>query len=328
MKSIVAVTGAGGFIGHHLVRALKKRGFFVRGIDIKKPEFSTSEADEFWFGDLRDKETARRLLEDVDQIYALAADVGGVGHLSRWNYEIIKNNLEINLNTLQAALLEGKRRRLLLASSACVYPQYLQSSENPEPLREERVHSEAADPEGSYGWEKLIAEKMLLHAAEEKGADVRIPRFQNIYGPEETFQGGREKVIGALCRKVALADDGGEIEIWGDGEQRRSFCYVEDCAEAIIELMDSHYNSPLNISGDGNISINEIAKLLAEISGKRLTFKHVPGPQGVRGRYADNTKRKKVLQWTPKVDFKNGLARTYSWVESQILNNPSTIKGF
>jgi len=319
MKNLVAVTGAGGFIGHWLVRALKQRGNYVIGIDIKKPEFSPTEADEFWFGDLRDKETAKRLLKDVDQVYALAADVGGVGHLSRWNYEILKNNLEIDSNTLQA-VLEGKPKRILFTSSACVYPQYLQNKEGDHTLlKEEQTHP--ADPEGSYGWEKLIMEQMLMHAAEEKGADVRISRFQNVYGPEETFQGGREKVIGALCRKVVLAEDHGEIDIWGDGEQRRSFCYVEDCVNAIIELMESHYTSPLNICGDSNVSIDEVAQSLAIISKKNLFLNHIQGPQGVRGRYPDNSRRKKILKWEPKIGFEEGLARTYSWVESQIMNN-------
>lgn len=315
MSKLVAVTGAGGFIGHWLVRALKQKGYFVRGVDIKKPEFSKTDADEFWFGDLRYREMAKRLLSDADEVYALAADVGGVGHLCRWNYEILKNNLEIDSNTLQA-ILRGSSKRILFTSSACVYPQYKQNQGTPVFLKEEDTRP--ADPEGSYGLEKFVAEEMLMHAAADKGAEVRISRFQNVYGPEEVFQGGKEKVVGALCRKVALAKDGGEIEIWGDGEQRRSFCYVEDCVNGIIELMESDYKLPLNISGDNNVSINEVAQMLARISGKNLSFKHISGPQGVRARYADNTKRKSVLRWEPQVDFYDGLTRTYKWVEAQL----------
>lgn len=306
----VAVTGAGGFIGHHLVRALKKKGYWVRGIDIKKPEFSPSDADEFWFADLRDREVARKVLKDVEAIYALAADVGGVGHLSRWNYEIIKNNLEINTNTLQAAL--DINARLLFTSSACVYPLYRQKLDLPEALKEEDV--DPADPEGAYGWEKLTTEKMLLHAAQDKGAQIRIARFQNVYGPEETYAGGKEKVIGALCRKVASASNEGVIEVWGDGKQIRSFCYIDDCTEGLIELMESEYALPLNVSGDESISIQEVAQHLIMLSGKKVTIKNIPGPVGVRGRQADNTKRKQILKWAPRVSLFEGLAQTYYWV--------------
>ncbi len=316
MKKI-AVTGAGGFIGHHLVRALKRKGFWVRGIDIKKPEFSQSEADEFWFADLRDKDVAIKILQDIDEVYALAADVGGVGHLSRWNYEIIKNNLEIDTNTLQG-VLASKGKKVLFTSSACVYPIYKQSTTDVAPLKEEEAYP--ADPEGAYGWEKLITERMLLHAAEERDCQVRISRFQNVYGPEETFEGGKEKVIGALCRKMALAQKNGEIEIWGDGKQTRSFCYVEDCVEGLIDLMNSNFSQPLNISGDGDISINDVANLLSKISTKNVSLKHIEGPQGVRGRQSDNSKRREVLKWTPKVPLEAGLTKTYLWVESQIKN--------
>jgi len=314
MKKI-AVTGAGGFIGHYLVRALKKKGYWVRAIDIKKPEFSNSEADEFWFIDLREREITKKIFEDIDEVYALASDVGGVGHLSRWNYEIIKNNLEIDSNTLQG-IIGSKGKKILFVSSACVYPLYKQNINPIVALKEDDAIP--AEPEGAYGWGKLITELMLLHAAQDKNIDIRIARFQNIYGPEEVFQGGREKSIGALCRKVAMAEKNGEIEIWGDGEQRRSYCYVEDCVEALIELMESNYIKPLNISTDGDISIKEVAEMINSISGKNLKFKHVSGPVGVRRRMADNTKRKEILKWQPKTDFRSGLARTYFWVESQI----------
>ena len=314
----VAVTGAGGFIGHHLVRALKKKGYWVRAIDIKKPLFSESEADEFWFADLRNKEVALKIFEDIDEVYALASDVGGVGHLSRWNYEIIKNNLEIDTNTLQG-VLKSKGKKMLYTSSACVYPVYKQNSAENVLLKEEEAIP--ADPEGAYGWEKLVAERMLLHAAEDEGCNVRIVRFQNIYGPEEIYEGGREKSIGALCRKFAKAEKNGEVEIWGDGNQRRSFCYVEDAVQGMIEVMEGDYSNPLNISVDGDISINEIADLLNNISKKNVRLKHIEGPVGVRGRQSDNTRRKEVLKWQPTTDFKTGLEKTYKWVESQIKND-------
>lgn len=318
MTKRIAVTGAGGFIGHHLVRELKRRGHWVRGIDIKKPEFSTSDADEFWFADLRDKDVAIKVLRDIDEVYALASDVGGVGHLSRWNYEIINNNMQIDLHTLQG-VAQSKGRKILYVSSACVYPVYLQNKEDLDPLKEEQVMP--ADPEGAYGWEKLIAERMLLHAAEDNGLDIRIVRFQNIYGPEEIFQGGREKVIGALCRKVAMAENNSEIEIWGDGNQKRSFTYVSDAVDALIEVMNSDYKRPLNISNDENISVNEVAEHLIRISGKEIRLKHIEGPVGVRGRFADNTLRKTLLKWSPQTNFSSGLAKTYVWVDEQIRKN-------
>lgn len=313
----IAVTGAGGFIGHYLVRALKKKGYWVRAIDVKKPEFSSSEADEFWFADLRDREVAKKMFEDIDEVYALASDVGGVGHLSRWNYEIIKNNLEIDSNTLQG-VINSKGKKILFVSSACVYPLYKQNNNLITPLKEEDAIP--AEPEGAYGWAKLITELMLIHAAQDKGMDIRIARFQNVYGPEEVFQGGREKVIGALCRKVALAEKNGEIEIWGNGEQRRSFCFAEEGVEALIQLMESNYSKPLNISGDGDVSIREVAEMLNSISGKNLRLKYIPGPIGVKARLSDNAKRKEILTWEPKVDFRSGLAKTYFWVESELRN--------
>jgi len=261
----VAVTGAGGFIGHHLVRALKNKGYWVRGIDIKKPLFSESEADEFILTDLREKVYFQKLFEDIDEIYSLASDVGGVGHLSRWNYEIIHNNLEIDLNTLRLAL-NSKGKKILYVSSACVYPIYKQNIQEIVLLKEEDAIP--ADPEGAYGWEKLVSERMFIHAAQDKGINIRIARPQNVYGPEEIFEGGREKVIGALCRKVALAEKDGEIEVWGDGKQRRSFCYVKDLVEGLIELMNSNNSEPLNISSDEDISIEELVHLLNKISEK------------------------------------------------------------
>ncbi|MBM3230101.1 NAD-dependent epimerase/dehydratase family protein [Candidatus Pacearchaeota archaeon] len=314
MKKI-AVTGAGGFIGHHLVRALKKRGMWVRGLDIKKPLFSDSEADEFWFVDLRNREVALKIFEDIDEIYALGSDVGGVGHLSRWNYEIIKNNLEIDTNTFQGAL-KSKGKKILYVSSACVYPLHRQDSDKIQPLKEEEAIP--ANPEGAYGWEKLISEQMLTHASKDAGCEVRIARFQNIYGPEEIFDGGREKVIGALCRKVAMAELNDEVEIWGDGQQRRSFCYVEDAVEGLIELMNSNYSEPLNLSDDGDISIGEVFNFLNILSGKNLKLKNIPGPTGVKGRQSDNEKRKAILKWAPKTDLKSGLAKTYFWVDATI----------
>ncbi|MSS74659.1 NAD-dependent epimerase/dehydratase family protein [Candidatus Pacearchaeota archaeon] len=311
----VAVTGAGGFIGHHLVNALKKKGHWVRGIDIKNPEFTKSEADEFWFADLRNKDMALKLLTEMDEVYALAADVGGVGHLSRWNYEIIKNNLEIDTNTIEA-VLKSKGKKILYTSSACVYPLYKQKTNNPLPLKEEDAMP--ADPEGAYGWEKLTAEQILEHASRDHGLQIRIARFQNVYGPEETFEGGREKVVGALCRKIAIAKEGESIEVWGDGLQKRSFCYVDDCVISLIELMESSYSKPLNVSIDKTITINNLTKLIIKSSGKKLKIKNISGPEGVRGRMPDVSMRKKVLKYIPKTSIQKGLNNVYLWVESEI----------
>jgi GDP-D-mannose 3',5'-epimerase len=313
----VAVTGAGGFIGHHLVTALKHHGAWVRGIDLKHPEFSRTDADEFLIRDLRRWEACLEATADVDQVYALAADMGGMGFISSHHAQILHNNLLISTHTLDAARQNGVSR-YLSTSSACVYPEYRQTSTDVQPLREEDAYP--AQPQDAYGWEKLITERLCIHYGEEYGISTRIVRFHNIFGPLGTWNGGREKAPAALCRKVAMAKLTGatEIEIWGDGEQTRSFCYIEDCVEGLQRLMDSPHCEPLNLGQDRLISINALADLVARVAGITIEKRHVPGPQGVRGRNSDNTRLREVLGWEPQISLEEGMARTYRWIEAQV----------
>jgi GDP-D-mannose 3',5'-epimerase len=312
----VLVTGAGGFIGHHLVTYLKERGYWVRGVDLKEPEYTPIDADEFQIGDLRRRETAIEAVEGVDQVFALAADMGGMGFISSHHAEILHNNALINLHTLEAARTAGVTR-YLYSSSACIYPDYLQTKTDVRPLREEDAYP--ADPQDAYGWEKLITEKLCQYYASDYGMTTRIVRFHNIFGPLGTWDGGREKAPAALCRKIAMVEDGGEIEIWGDGEQTRSFCYIDDCVEGIYRLMQSDYGEPLNLGTDRMVSINELARIILDISGKRdIAVRHVEGPQGVRGRNSDNTRLREVLGWEPAISLEDGLATTYRWIDAQV----------
>jgi nucleoside-diphosphate-sugar epimerase len=312
----VLVTGAGGFIGHHLVTYLKQRGYWVRGVDIKYPEYTDVDADEFEILDLRRWENCLRATEGVDHVYALAADMGGMGFISSHHAEILHNNALINLHTLEAARENGVRR-YLYSSSACIYPEYLQTDADVKPLREEDAYP--AQPQDAYGWEKLITEKLCEYYASDYGMETRIVRFHNIYGPNGTWDGGREKAPAALCRKVASVEDGGTIEIWGDGEQTRSFCHIDDCVEGIYRLMQSDYREPLNLGRDEMISINDLARLIVDISGKRdIELRHVEGPQGVRGRNSDNTRLREVLGWEPGIGLREGLEPTYAWIDQQV----------
>jgi GDP-D-mannose 3',5'-epimerase len=312
----VLVTGAGGFIGHHLVTFLKERGHWVRGVDIKYPEYSEVDADEFELLDLRRWENCLQATEGVDQVYALAADMGGMGFISKNHGTILHNNSLIDLHTLQACR-ENEVSRLLYTSSACVYPDHLQLDTEVTPLKEEDAYP--ADPQDAYGWEKLMSERACHYYADEFGIQTRIVRFHNIYGPYGTYDGGREKAPAALCRKVALATPGGEIEIWGDGEQTRSFCYIDDCLEGIYRIMQSDHSAPLNLGTDRLVSINELARIIIEIAGKPgLSLRHVDGPQGVRGRNSDNTRLREVLEWEPKIDLEEGLMPTYAWIEEMV----------
>jgi nucleoside-diphosphate-sugar epimerase len=309
----VLVTGAGGFIGHHLVTYLKELGHWVRGVDSKYPEYTEVDADEFEILDLRDREDCLRATDGIDHVYALAADMGGMGFISQNHATILRNNSLIDLHTLEASRLNGVSR-LLYTSSACVYPDHLQLETEVTPLREEDAYP--ADPQDAYGWEKLMSERACLYYAEEFGMDTRIVRFHNVYGPYGTFDGGREKAPAALCRKVAEASPGGDIEIWGDGEQTRSFCYIDDCVEGIYRLMQSDYREPLNLGTDRLVSINDLARMIIEISGKPgLSIRHVDGPQGVRGRNSDNTRLRQVLGWEPHTPLEEGLVPTYRWIE-------------
>lgn len=312
----VLVTGAGGFIGHHLVTHLKAMGHWVRGVDLKYPEFTDVDADEFEILDLRRREDALVATRGVDDVYALAADMGGMGFISSNHATILRNNSLINLNTIEAARINGVSR-YLYSSSACVYPEHLQAEADIAPLKEEDAYP--ANPQDAYGWEKLISERLCLYYREEFGLETRIVRFHNIYGPCGTYDGGREKVPAALCRKVALAEPGDAIEIWGDGEQTRSFCYIDDCVEGIVRIMESDHAEPLNLGTDRMVTINELARIVIEVSGKRdLTLRHVDGPQGVRGRNSDNSLLRKVLGWEPTTSLEDGIRQTYAWVEKQV----------
>ncbi len=312
----VLVTGAGGFIGHHLVSDLRERGYWVRGVDIKEPEFTDIDADEFKTLDLRRWEACLEATKGVDHVYALAADMGGMGFISANHSTILHNNALINLHTLEAARENGVSK-YLYTSSACIYPEYLQENADVTPLKEEDAYPAA--PQDAYGWEKLVSEIAAHYYHLDYGIDVRVVRFHNIYGPYGTWTGGREKAPAALCRKVAEVDDGGTIEIWGDGEQTRSFCHVEDTVEGIVRLMMSGYNEPLNLGRDRMVTINELAQIIIDISGKRgINLKHVDGPQGVRGRNSDNTKLREVLDWEPTTALEEGLVGTYRWIEKQV----------
>jgi GDP-D-mannose 3', 5'-epimerase len=312
----VLVTGAGGFIGHHLVTALKQRGYWVRGADLHVPEYTETDADEFELRDLRRFDECLLATRGIDRVYALAADMGGMGFISANHATILRNNALINIHTLEAARMNGVSR-YLFSSSACVYPDHLQAEADVVPLREEDAYP--ASPQDAYGWEKLVAERLCEAYTGEFGLDTRIVRFHNIYGPNGTYCGGREKVPAALCRKVALTEPGGEIEIWGDGEQTRSFCYVDDCVEGICRLMESDYREPLNLGSEEMITINQLAHLILEIAGKdAVTLRHVTGPQGVRGRNSDNHRLRDVLGWQPTVPLRDGLEPTYRWIEKQV----------
>ena len=310
------VTGAGGFIGHHMVTYLKERGYWVRGVDLKHPDYTPVDADEFELRDLRMREECLAATRDVDQVYALAADMGGMGFISENHATILHNNALINLHTIEAARRNGVSR-YLFSSSACIYPEYLQTEANVTPLREEDAFP--AQPQDAYGWEKLVSEMLCRYYADEHGMETRVVRFHNIFGPYGTYDGGREKAPAALCRKVAQAESGGAIEMWGDGEQTRSFCYIDDCVEGIYRLMHSDHRTPINLGTDRMVTINELAKMIIEISGKPgISIRHIDGPQGVRGRNSDNTRLREVLGWEPQTTLEEGLQMTYRWIEQQV----------
>ncbi len=313
----VLVTGAGGFIGHHLTTYLKAQGYWVRGVDIKRPEYIKTEADEFEVLDLMRWDNCLQATRGIDHVYALAADMGGMGFISAHHAEILCHNSLINLHTMEAARVNGINR-YLYTSSACVYPESRQMSADVTPLREEDAYP--AEPQDAYGWEKLITERLCTHYRQDYGIETRIVRFHNIFGPLGTWEGGREKVPAALCRKVATAKLTGDptVDIWGDGEQTRSFCYIDDCVTGIYKLMMSDYTEPLNLGQDRMVSINQLADMVAEVAGVQIEKKHVPGPQGVRGRNSDNTRLREVLGWEPEIDLEEGLARTYPWIEEQL----------
>jgi len=313
----VLVTGAGGFIGSHLTAYLKKKGYWVRGVDLKHPEFVPTDADEFEILDLRRWENCVRATENVDQVFALAADMGGMGFISCHHAQILYNNSLINLHTLEAARESGVKR-YLYTSSACIYPEHLQTDVNVTPLKEDDAYP--AYPQDAYGWEKLVSERLCMHYMEDYGIETRTVRFHNIFGENGTWEGGREKAPAALCRKIAIAKLTGnhEIDIWGDGEQTRSFCYIDDCVEGIYRLMQSDFAEPLNLGQDRMVTINELADIIADAAGISVIKNHVDGPQGVRGRNSDNSRLREVLGWEPAISLEEGLAKTYSWIESEV----------
>lgn len=312
----VLVTGAGGFIGHHLVKALKADGYWVRGVDIKSPEFEPSCADEFELLDLREWDNCALITRGIDEVYNLAADMGGIGYITAHLADIARNNTLINVHMLEASKTQGVKR-FLFSSSACVYAQSNQKDANVVPLREEDAHP--ADPEPGYGWEKLFTEQMCLYYAKDFNLDTRIVRFHNVYGPLGTYVGGKEKAPAAISRKVALATNGGEIEVWGDGLQSRSFMYVDDCVEGLRRLMASNYREPLNLGREELITVNGLVDLISNISGKSMTKVHdLSKPQGVRGRNSDNTRLRTVLGWEPTISLAEGLVPTYRWIKAQV----------
>jgi len=313
----VLITGAGGFIGHHLAKRLKSDGHWVRGVDIKYPEYEVSASDDFEILDLRKAENCLLATRGgIDEVYNLAADMGGIGYITAYLADIARNNILINAHMLEASRQNGIQR-YLYSSSACVYNQSKQQETAVTPLREEDAYP--ADPEPGYGWEKLFAEELCRYYFKDYGFETRIVRFHNVYGPLGTYEGGKEKAPAAICRKVALAEDDSEIEVWGDGEQTRSFMYVDDCVEGLIRIMASDYREPINLGTEELVSINKLVNLVAKIAGKRITKRHnLSGPQGVRGRNSDNARLRKVLDWEPSLPLERGLASTYDWIADQL----------
>lgn len=316
-KTKVLVTGAGGFIGSHLVTFLREKGYWVRGVDIKEPEFTPIDADEFLLLDLRRWENCLAATEGMDEVFALAADMGGMGFISAHHAQILHNNSLINIHTLDAARENGVKR-YLYTSSACIYPEFLQEETDVKPLREEDAYP--AQPQDAYGWEKLVSEILCHHYRNDYGLETRTVRFHNIFGEKGTWEGGREKAPAALCRKIARAKLTGEhsIDIWGDGEQTRSFCYIDDCVEGLHRLMRSDVHEPLNLGQDRMVTINQLADIIAAAAGIEIEKQHIDGPQGVRGRNSDNTKLREKLDWEPRVSLEEGLAVTYRWIEEQV----------
>jgi nucleoside-diphosphate-sugar epimerase len=318
----VLVTGAGGFIGHHLVSYLVGKGFWVRGADIKSPEYSDTLAHEFLVGDLRDPVNCAAAAQDIDDVYHLAADMGGIGYITGNHAVIARNNTLMNIGMLDAAHQAGVRR-FLYSSSACVYPHHLQTSPEVVPLREDDAWPAA--PEEGYGLEKLFAEKMCEYYGQDYGIETRVVRFHNVYGPLGTYDGGREKAPAAICRKIAGLADGGDLEIWGDGQQTRSFMYVDDCVEGIHRIMESGYSAPLNLGTDELVTIDELVDIVSEVAGKSVRKRHdTSKPQGVRGRNSDNSRLREILGWEPSRSVREGIVPTYAWISSRV-NAPAEV---
>lgn len=312
------VCGAGGFIGSHLVKKLKKEGLWVKGVDLKHPEFSATEADEFIIGDLREQETCKNILDKpYDEVYQLAADMGGAGYVftKEHDADVMHNSAVINLNIAHLGVKAGIKK-IFYSSSACIYPEYNQMEPDNPKCSEESVYPAAPDSE--YGWEKLFSERMYLAYQRNYILNIRIARFHNIFGPEGAWDGGKEKAPAAICRKVAMAKEGSEIEIWGDGKQTRSFLYIDECLEGIRRLMDSEFAGPVNIGSEEMVTINGLAEMIINIAGKKINIKHIEGPLGVRGRNSDNKLIAEKLGWKPDYPLYKGLVSAYEWIIRQI----------
>lgn len=319
------VLGAGGFIGSHLVKRLKREGFWVRGVDLKFPEFAETEADDFVVGDLREQPVVRAVIDQrFDEIYQLAADMGGAGYIFTGEHDadVMHNSATINLSVVDAAHKRNVKR-VFYSSSACMYPAYNQEDPDNPVCSESSAYPAAPDSE--YGWEKLFSERVYLAYNRNHGMQNRVARFHNIFGPEGTWQGGKEKAPAAICRKIAIAKNGDAIEIWGDGQQTRSFLFIDECVEGVLRLTRSNFEGPVNIGSEEMVTINQLVEIAAEIAGKTIHKNHIPGPTGVRGRNSDNRLILERLGWAPSQPLRAGLEQTYTWIESQVGNNrPNT----
>jgi len=317
MQKRILVCGAGGFIGGHLVKRLKKVGHWVRGVDLKHNEFSHSPADDFIIGDLRDANVVHSVLADIDEVYQLAADMGGAGYIFTGEHDaaVMHNSATINLNILEIGR-EAGIKKYFYSSSACIYPAYNQTDPDNPNCSEDSAYPAAPDSE--YGWEKLFSERLYASYQRNYGIEIHVARFHNIFGPEGTWCGGREKAPAAICRKVAETRKGGEIEIWGDGKQTRSFLYIDECVEGVRRLMESDFAGPVNIGSDEMVTINQLSEMAMDIAGKRLRIRHIDGPLGVRGRNSENRLIRQKLGWAPSAALRSGLEVTYKWVADQV----------
>jgi GDP-D-mannose 3',5'-epimerase len=319
MTKTALVCGAGGFIGGHLVRRLKKEGFWVRGVDLKFNEFSETEADDFVVGDLREQEFVRSVIDRrFDEVYQLAADMGGAGYIFTGENDanVMHNSATINLNVLDTCYRRNIKR-VFYSSSACMYPEHNQLDPNNPNCSEDSAYP--ANPDSEYGWEKLFSERLYLAYNRNHGMQCRVARYHNIFGPEGTWDGGKEKAPAAMCRKVAQAEDGGSIDVWGDGQQTRSFLFVEECIEGTVRLLRSDFEGPVNIGSEEMVTINQLAELAITLSGKDIKIANVPGPLGVRGRNSDNRLIRKMLGWEPKQPLRDGMQVTYEWISQQVV---------
>lgn len=322
-RKTAVVMGAGGFIGSHLVKRLKQEGYWVRGVDLKLPEFAPTAADDFWVGDLRNYSFCQTVVEPfINEIYQLAADMGGAGYIftGENDADVMHNSATINLNVADCAWKAGVMR-IFYSSSACIYPEYNQLDPQNPKCSEESAYPAAPDSE--YGWEKLFSERMFLAYHRNHGMQVRIARFHNIFGPEGTWTGGKEKAPAAMCRKVAETPDGGTIEMWGDGEQTRSFLYIDECVEGVLRLMRSDFTGPVNIGSEEMVTINQLVEIVSKVAGKKIHIKHIPGPLGVRGRKSDNKLIQEKLNWAPDFALAKGIELTYPWIENLVKQKQS-----